>query len=368
MIENKISNPYYILIVLLGYLALRYIYKPAIASNRKFSRGRNTVGIIIIVIICLFSVQDTDYFHYETVLSAMSQGAATHLEDVYYEIGDFVQYNYLFFRLVVWGSALCLFLVTIKRLNVPIASVLFFFVTMYLTKFSYARASLAMAIGLFGFSFVIKPLGLKYISYIVGILIITSSLLFHKSAIFMIPVYLLSLFKMNRYTICISAILYPLGFYLISEYGIDLLMGAGGDDAVVESAQGYLMKDSQKKGIAVLILYILSRTPYYIFLFVIIKNVINGLYIYMPVYQRAILNVPVYVISFASLFLFNYSVNTEIMYYRFLYYSILPLSIAIPMLFSKNDDYKLLRFSCMLGFCAVVYEILYSFYNAYLTA
>lgn len=368
MIESKISSSYYILIVLLGYIVLRYIYKPAITSTCKFSNRRKNVGICIILLICLFAVQDTDYFHYEAALSAMSQGAILHFEDIYYTIGDIVQYNYFLFRLVVWGSALCLFLITVKRLNVPIAAVLFFFVTMYLTKFSYGRASLAMAIGLFGFSFVVKPIGWKYMSYVIGVSIITVSLLFHKSAVFMIPIYLLSLFKMNKYTICISVILFPLGFYLISEYGIALLMGADDSDLIAESAQGYLMKDSHEKGVAVQILNVLSRTPYYIFLFVMVKNIIDKLYIAIPTYQRAIINVSIYVISFASLFLFDYSVNTTIMYYRFLYYSILPLSIVIPILFSFKNHCKALKFSCMMGFCAVVYEILYSFYNAYLSA
>lgn len=368
MVENKISSPYYILIVLLGYIVLKYIYKPALTSTNRFSNHRKNYGICIILLICVFAVQDTDYFHYETALSAMQQGAILHFEDAYYIIGEIVQYNYLLFRFVVWGCALSLFLVTIKRFNVPIAVVLFFFVTMYLTKFSYARASLAMSIGLFGFSFVVKPIRWRYVSYVIGVSVIAVSLLFHKSAVFMFPIYLLSLFRMNRYTICISVILFPLGFYLISEYGIALLMGADEGDLIAESAQGYLMKDTQKSGIAALILKVLSRTPYYIFLFIMIKGIMDNLYTSIPTYQRAIVNVSIYVISFASLFLFDYSVNTTIMYYRFLYYSILPLSIVIPILFNMKKYSKMVKISCTMGFYAVVYEILYSFYNAYLSA
>lgn len=109
MIENKISSPYYILIVLLGYIVLKYIYKPAITSTVQFSNHRNKYGICVILLMCIFAVQDTDYFHYETALSAMAQGAILHFEDAYYTIGDIVQYNYLLFRFVVWGSALCFF-------------------------------------------------------------------------------------------------------------------------------------------------------------------------------------------------------------------------------------------------------------------
>lgn len=368
MIETKISSPSYILIVLLGYITLRYIYKPAANHNQQLASSRKNFGIFIILIISLFAVQDTDYYHYKTALYEMSQGQMLHFEDIYYKIGELVNYNYLLFRFVVWGSALGVFLATVKRLNVPTSMVLFFFVTMYLTKFSYARASLAMAIGLFGFSFVIKPIRMRCFSYILGTSLILISLSFHKSAIFMIPIYSLSLFRFNKHLLWVLILLFPLGYYLISEYGIELLMGAENDDMIISSAQGYLMKSSHKKGIAVLMLHFLSRMPYYIFLYVILSDIQAHLNETLPKYQRAMINIPIYVIYLASLFLFNYSVSTEVLYYRFLYYSILPLSIIIPLLFDMKKHYRLLRISCMMGFCAVIYEILYSFYIAYLSA
>lgn len=367
MVDNKISSPYYILLVLVGYLILRYIYKPAIYS-KILSDNRQRAGMFLIIVLCLFSVQDTDYFHYETALYAMSQGATIHFENVYYTIGQIVSYNYLFFRLAIWGSAFVLFCWSVKRLNVSLVVALFFLVTMYLTKFSYARASLAMSIGLFGYTFLVRPIRVKLISYLLGAAIVVTSLLFHKSAIFMIPVYTLSLFKINKYTIVAALVLFPLGYYYISEYGIAFLISADDNDAIVNSAQEYLMDDVGKKGIAILILHFLERIPYYIFLYIIIKGIINKAYSVLPIYQRAIFNVVIYVVSFSSFFLLNYTVNTEVLYYRFLYYSILPLSISIPILFMIGKDRKLLKIAYTMGFYSVVYTILYSFYNAYISA
>lgn len=368
MIENKISNPYYILLVLLGYIVLRYIYKPAIDSNKVISAKQKRLGMFLIIILCLFAVQDTDYFHYETALKEMSQGFILHFEDIYYAIGDMVSYNYLLFRLVIWGSAFTLFCWSVKRLNVPLVMSLFFFVTMYLTKFSYARASLAMSIGLLGFTFLVKPIKLKWVSYLCGIAVIIVSFIFHKSAVFMIPVYILSLFRINKYTIGIACLLIPLGYYFISEYGISMLMSTDGNDLIANSAQGYLMKDLSNKGIAILILQYLERIPYYIILYIIVQGVINKEYILLPYYQRSIFNVIIYVIVFASLFLFDYAMNTDVLYYRFLYYSILPLSVALPLLLKIERKRKLLKVAYTMGFFAVIYNILYSFYNAYLSA
>lgn len=366
MVNNKISSPYYILLVLVGYLILRYIYKPAI-SNNIISDRQQKIGLFLIIIICLFAIQDTDYFSYKTALNAMSQGATLHFEDVYYTIGEIVSYNYLLFRIVIWGSAFTLFCWSVKRLDVSLVVALFFFVTMYLTKFSYARASLAMSIGLFGYTFLVKPISLKWISYLLGASIVATSLLFHKSAIFMIPVYMLSLFKINKFTIGAALIMFPIGYYLISEYGIALLMRADDSETIANSAQEYLMKDVSNKGIAILILRFLERTPYYIILYIIVKCITNKTYSVLPLYHRSIFNVVIYVVAFSSLFLLNYTVNTEVLYYRLLYYSILPLSISLPILLKFCKDRKLLKIAYMMGFYSVIYTILYSFYNAYLS-
>ena len=368
MIENKVSNPYYILLVLVGYIVLRYIFMPAINSNIQISEKREGLGIILIMVLCLFAIQDTDYFHYETALEEMSHGFILHFEDIYYAIGSMVSYNYFLFRLVIWGSAFALFCWSVNRLNVPLVMSLFFFVTMYLTKFSYARASLAMSIGLFGFTFLVKPIKLKWLSYLGGVSVILVSFLFHKSAVFMIPVYILSLFKINKYTIGVACLLIPLGYYFISEYGISILMSTDDNSTIANSAQGYLMKDSSNKGIAVLILQYLERIPYYLILYIIIQNVINKRYLLLPYYQRSMFNVVLYVLVFASLFLFNYSMNTDVMYYRFLYYSILPLSVTLPLLVQIGGNRKLLKVAYTMGFLSVCYSILYSFYNAYLSA
>ena len=368
MVTEKISNPYLILLVLLGFVVLRCIYKPALSINKELSAVHKYLGVFMIIVICLFSVQDTDYFHYKTALIAMSRGAILHFEDVYYSIGEMVSYNYLLFRLVVWGSAFTFFCWSVKRLNVTLQVALFFFVAMYLTKFCYARASLAMSMGLLGYTFLVKPARFKWISYFLGIVIIVTSLQFHKSAIFMIPMYILSFFKLNKFTIGVSLFLFPLGYYFISEYGIALLMGADDGDAIANSAQGYLMHDTVNKGIAVIIQRVLERVPYYIILYIIISSIMNKTYALLPSYQRSILNLVIYVIAFSSLFLFNYTVNTEVMYYRFLYYSILPLSIVLPILLRITEHSKMLKLAYIMGFYATVYTVLYSFYNAYLSA
>ena len=164
-----------ILGVIFLYILLLCVYKEAYVYHFISSKKKFFGGIFLVLILCLYAVQDTDYFHYMQELNRIKLGYISNLEDVYIALAGYVNYEYISFRLIVWGIALLLFVLSIYRINQPISLVLFYFVSMYMLRFAYARVSLAMAMGIFGYTFLIKPINKSYISYIVGILIIFCS-------------------------------------------------------------------------------------------------------------------------------------------------------------------------------------------------
>ena len=96
------THPIYVLIVLMFYILLHYWYKPSrfyYSSNRRL---KNIIGGIIIILLCVFSVQDSDYFHYKEYISLLKSGHdISSLERVYIWIAEFVSYNYFLFRQLI---------------------------------------------------------------------------------------------------------------------------------------------------------------------------------------------------------------------------------------------------------------------------
>jgi hypothetical protein len=363
--EEFLHSPLLILAVMVLYFVLMSIYKPAYTRNGMIKTSRSKAGVILLFVFCLFSVQDTDYFHYMDCLNMLKYGVKTHLEDVYAEIAEFVDYSNLWFRTVVWGSALSIFLLSVKHLGIKMDVVLFFFVTIFITKFSYARVSLAMAMGMCGYALLVKPLNNKALSFPLGITIIACSLMFHKSAIFWIAVFCCSVIKLNKQRMIILLVLYPLCAYIFQKYAVQYFMKSA-EEALVETAMGYLEEEEGMHGLSYCINIILTRIPYYLLLFSIIKSILTNKYAVLANYEKRIVNVAFYVICFSSFFLFDTEANTNVMYYRLLYYSILPLSLLAAIFHKHGFNPRLTKMSVIIGSCSIVYFFLYSFYTSVL--
>lgn len=362
------TSPIYVIIVLIGYVVLHHIYKPILQCRASLSREKQVLGCVLVLVLCLFSVQDSDYFHYKDYLISLSQGVKVEsLEDVYLWIAKIVRYDYFLFRFIIWGGALFLFIKTCDRLECNRGLVLFFFVSMYLTKFSYSRASLAMAVGLYGFSLLINPMKVKVYSYILGIAIILVSSFFHKSAITFLPIYFLSLFPWGRKSYIVFLLSLPIIYILLSTKGIVYLFSMDNESVFdYNTAISYLSKEQVSMGIAAKVQRILERIPYYIMLLIIMKDIFSQSK-KIDYQTRTLMNFSLIVILISSLFLFDFGGNnTTIIYYRFLYYSILPLSILMSKLYESGVYNRTIIFTQSIGYVSVIYAILYSAYNMYI--
>lgn len=356
-------NPLLILIMMCLYICIVTYYKPAYLKQKNFSNPKNLFGVFLIFIFSLYAVQDTDYFHYIDALEDLSRGGFSHFEDIYIDIASYVDYQNIHFRMIVWGAALVLFVLSIKRLGISLPLVLFFFAALFIMKFSYARASLAMAFGVFGYTFLAKPIRFRLLSFTIGVLLISASLLFHKSASFWILIFLCSIIQLKKPRLGILLLLYPVGVYFSTRYGLDYFLASVSDD-FAENAMGYMSKDALDHGLNYYVRMILTRTPYYLMFLGIIISVFKGNYQQLPSHEKKIINISFYIIYFSSFFLFDFGVNTSVMYYRFLYYSIMPLSMLMAIFYKSGINLKLLKYSVILGVSGCIFDFLYSYYNA----
>ena len=360
------TNPIFVIVVLLFYIILHHLYRPALYYKGSLPITRKLCGLIIIILLCIYAVQDSDYFHYRDYLITLSSGSeVSSMEDIYAWIASIVSYNYTLFRLLVWGSAIFFFIKSAKRLNSNLCIVLFFFVSMYLSKFSYSRVSLAMAMGLYGYSFIVKSGTNQIVSKLWGIVLVISSIFFHKSAIVFLPLYILSLFKFNKWVYFLLLMLLPVMYYVVSTIGVDYLFSMQSNTIFdYNSAINYLEKSKRSMGIAAVIQRLLERVPYYIIMIIILWDIFKGYYKSRDYSVRCLMNFSLYTILFSSIFLFDFGENnTTIIYYRFLYYSILPLSILLASLWKDKRYKKYILISQKIGYIAVIYSILYSAYN-----
>ena len=330
-------------------------------TEKRFHFCKNRFLIYaFLLLFCLIAVHDADYFHYIQALNCLKKGYPSNLEDVYLMIAEFCNYQNLQFRAIVWGGAILIFSIAIKRLDLHESLVLFFFVTLFLLRFSYARASLSMSIALLGFTYIIRPKYQKVFSIAGGIALILCSLYFHKSAIFWIPIFILSLIQFKRFWLCVLLLIFPFLTVFLTGYVIPYFITGLGSDIVASSFQHYTSEWSRTYGISGYIKIILSRSPYYLFLLSFIVSCLNKKHERLSFSEKAILNCTFFIIYLSSIFLFSSS--TYVLYYRFLYFAILPMSLSLCIMKRYHFYTNIIRIILYLGATSSLYELSYAFY------
>ncbi|MEA5099158.1 MAG: EpsG family protein [Bacteroidales bacterium] len=329
----------------------------------------------LIFIFFIFSFWGGDWFnYYEAIIEMKLYGSNFELltgyeslELPYWYIARFVNYNYILFRIVVWGSIFILVFKTQKRLELDNNIFLISFVFISMLLLSYARVSLAMSLAFYGYSFIVKPkINSKLRSYILGLLFIISSLFFHKSAIFLLVIFPLSLFKLSKKTIFLSFMLFPVLIFIIKTTGFDYIMNKSIDDESIinlRSAQEYLNADDYQYGVGMYISNILLYSVFYFSFWIILRHVFSEKYCNMPKHVQKYTNAVFWIILFSSIFLFTGTIS--VFYYRLLYFSVIPLSFFVAYIMSQNIDFNLSRILIIVSIIWSFYMVSYSFYGSF---
>lgn len=359
------QNPLYVfsclLVWLLGVkLVWKFRQKAYAISNINL-----TIAIFSIVYLCIYAFYDTDYYHYLEIFQNVSNGYISHMEDVYLHLALFADGNYSIFRLCIWGSAILLTFLSFKRFELPLPLAALFFLCLIVLKFGYGRVSLALSIATFGYSFIIKPINPKILSIIIGILLLSCSSFFHSSVLFYILLLISSLFAVNtgKKLIYFLILIYPLFIYLFQKYGGQFILQYIDYDESVQGALNYVNNDFKGyEGIGVAIRMFMERLPFFLSLLLAIIIKWKGIHKTMPFYMKSITNLCIFLVLSTFIFSFETSVNTYSLFYRFLYFTMIPMVILVTYCHTNSIIPKIVNIIFWCGFIASFYNLIYSLY------
>ena len=366
------ATPYQVLFNLILYLVLFLFSWKSLKPNfllKSFNRKFLIIGIFVFF---LFPFFGGDYFHYIEIFDRLKEEYAGNMEPVYMYIAQIAGY-YTVWRIIVWGSCLFLILNTFQRLSVQYDYCLFFCVAMYMLWLSYARVSLAMALIFWGLSYLVKPIHHHRIfSFFLGIVAIGCSYFFHKSAFFGIGMALCSLFaiKMNKSQMIMLILFIPL-FLGIVEIFLNNFMDLAADEESLQSiraGQGYMSRESRGGGgLGALIRSFLIHMPFYFVLIIYGMGIFQGKYGSFPINIKIFSSASAIIIAGASIFAFDFAnVNTSVLYYRFLYFSMIPATVFLAYCREHRLYEKMINVLLYIGIAGNIYTLLYSIYCSYL--
>lgn len=343
-------------------------------------KQRRVLGWVLLFLCMMFPFYDIDFFNYIELMDVL-KGAGSNLESIrgeilqtewpYYYIGKFVNYNYILFRLVVWGGAMALYGFTMRRLKINPSVFILFFTIIALLLISYGRVTLAWAIAFWGYSFLIKPIEShkKIVSYVLGVCLIVFSVNFHKTAVLLPLAFALSTIKFNKALIVILLIAFPFLVQLADSQVLLNILNMSQDESDilnVNTSQYYLASDSgSSAGIAAKLQNILRYFVFYGFLLICVITIFNKQGKqdkFQPV--EGFMNVSIWLIYISSIFAFTSSANTGLVYYRFLNFAVFPMTLVLSEMIVNGQQRKLLN---LITYCAVfytIYRLLYALYLA----
>ena len=320
----------------LFFLILCLYWRKCATINALYSKDLKGEKLLffIILIFAVTAWYAGDFFGYKKNVEEYTPGMQHfHLEKVYEFIILFTQKNYLLFRIIVWGGALTLFYSTSKACKVNPLLSLFYMFLLYATIFSYARASLAMAIYYFGV--VVFSNGQKkrlFLLIVIGLLLIICSYFFHKSMLLMILIFVFYFVPITRKTIIPSII-----FVTLIGYEVDLLMNSfqgllmSLDDIDLSERIEYNieMADSREQinatlygWIAIILQYFPFYVPFVMISFIMLQKRSGNI----PMTMKGLYRIT-FATVVASTTMLLFSSQSLTYFYRYLYMSFIPLTL-----------------------------------------
>ncbi len=280
-------------------------------------------------------------------------------------ICSIVDGDWLGFRILCWGGALCLFVLTAKRLGINIQHALFCLFLLWYHTFCYGRVTLAMAVYFFGVSFLCKPLNARYISCILGLLIISSSLYFHRSAVLLIAVtpaiYMLTLKRkvsVGYLLLCLTVI-----FLVIYTNMAIFYQSTVADEDTMQHLQNYSEKELEVRNlfgvISMYISFCAKYIPIIMISYVLVKKKKEN--ICKPIVM--LFSVMIVLLTISLSFYFSGEAQYTL-FYRALNFTMIPVSLILAyMHFNGLMSKRLFFYSIAFGIFEAFWKVFYSVYS-----
>lgn len=350
------------------------IMKPAAFTPYKVNNTRRFCGLFLCFLFCLFSFWGADWYGYISEIAIVKDFGASNsnMERFYVWLIENVTDNYLLFRTIIWGTALLLFFLTLRRLNVKFDTALLLFSTVWIIWFSYARASLAMAMLFYGSALLYRPYKkLKMISLVLGLAAIACSFFLHKTSLFGIAIVFLALLsnRSSKSAVILCILAFPVFVFLASHLSDSLAALDLGEDSdlsfYAEAGAKHLMKHSSGGGLGTLVQKSLEHIPYYLLAFFSLKAMRPSCYSKMPKDIKLFMRILLFIVLFGSVFAFDLGVNTKVLYSRFLRYAAIPAVVVLSYMIENKLFEKWPHRIYYIALASSMYSVLYMMYNAY---
>lgn len=329
-----------LLFSLRGNVSNLYLKKDFIGGRRFLFCG--------LLLFALTAFIGGDFFHYHELMSEyrgqVFGDQEIGLEAFYQYLISYIDGNYFLFRLVVWGGSLILIQYAIRLFGANMYHTLFLILAGFIITFSYARATLAMAVLSIGIAFICiaseENIKKRVLYTIIGFVIMACSVNFHRS---MLPVVILAagwiLMPWKKQIAKYSLLLFPI-FVLICSIMLEkafeeLFMVANtmeDETGTFHRAEYYAEQEAAISNINGYIRLAFHYAAFYL-PFLIIGNITRSKEILDKMDNRSIwLYQIIYLIFiFATAFIFL-DFESSVLFDRYLYMSFIPMSILIAYL------------------------------------
>lgn len=359
------------LFCLVLYSICYFLLRPAKKSPYSLSKRRYGFSIFLLMLLCLFYFTVSDWFQYYVEFKEATRGVNTHMEFVYEWIALNITQNYIVWRLLVWGVALLMLLLTIKKLPVQQVLCLLVFVAMMFSRFAYTRTALSYSFMFFGCVLLYErnKTG-KVLRYLLAFTFIGCSYFFHKSALFGIAMILVALIveKIDWKFMALFLLVAPLSLYFlrnqISSFMMMDLESGGNDFGEYMIAGQYYMDRSRLvvRGVSGIVHDFLLRGPIIAIGVICFLQVNND---NIPKVIRLFMRLTVLMVVASLFFLLDLGANTYVMYYRFLNFAGLPAVFSFSYLYCNKMYPKFLDVIYFFAALGTFYELTYSVYVRY---
>ena len=329
------------------------------------------------LIFCIIPFWAGDYFHMKADFLNAKQGVQSNWE-VLYQYLSTMSLSYYTFRLVLWGGSLFLlhkaFVIFFKVDTMLFMYILLYFFAMCLTNFSYLRASTCMSMIFLGLTIIlINNDGIiKFnLQTILSICLIGASIFFHKSSLFAITmaigVILTTYVKKAKLIILLFIAALPVLIGYANTMIEELLIFDPLEDNYLNmgAAQGYFNGELEKEGagLGMFVQDILTRSQYYIFVILYIISIYKGAFELTPKYVQCFAHFAFFTILIANITLYALAISASVLYYRILYYSMLPAIVFFAYCMRYEIYPKLCKISFYIAILGTLYTLIYSTYN-----
>lgn len=300
-------------------------------------------GWLLIIIFCVFAFWNSDYYSFQKMFQTPK-----YLEEfrdpLYQYLAIFALGSYSLFRLYIWGTALWVFRATLKRFNLNPNIALYTFVSFFLLMFSYARASLGMALCFYAFSF----LSIRDYSFIrrvaIATLLFVIAFFAHRSMGILILIMFVSLkITLNKKSLTLILLSVPL-LSIIIRYLISFFESFDGNtDDMLFSFTNSAQKYSSMEAIRIrnwkfILISNINLCSYYIATIFIIQTIVKQSKKISPIFTKLAIITLMFVLTSLCLKFMAGPANIGIyaLSYRILYMCGIPIVILLTYLYQNH--------------------------------